>query len=104
MFRIILKSLQTGVLTEANPFGGHASFGFPRIDFTRCTACDECARACPTGAIQVGTPAPDRKTVSLSYGACIQCRQCVAACPDAIAVTTEVNVAAHSREQLTQTG
>ncbi|PYR19694.1 MAG: hypothetical protein DMF94_14950 [Acidobacteria bacterium] len=52
MLRIIVKSLKTGVLTEASPFGRHASFGFPVIDFSRCTACDECARSCPTGAIQ----------------------------------------------------
>jgi len=103
MFRILLKSLQTGVLTEANPFGGHASFGFPVIDFTRCTACDECARACPTGAIQT-KPAAGRKTVSLSYAACIQCRACVTACPEqAVSVSTDIEVAAYSRGQLART-
>ena len=104
MFRIILKSLQTGVLTEANPFGGHASFGFPVIDFSRCTACDECARSCPTGAIQTATPSPGRKTVSLSYAACIQCRACVTACPEqAVSVSTDVEIAAYSRQQLART-
>ena len=104
MFRIILKSLQTGVLTEADPFGGHASFGFPVMDFSRCTACDECARACPTGAIQTATPSPGRKTVSLSYAACIQCRACVAACPEqAVSVSTDVEVAAYTRQQLART-
>jgi Ni,Fe-hydrogenase III small subunit/NAD-dependent dihydropyrimidine dehydrogenase PreA subunit len=104
MFRILLKSLQTGVLTEANPFGGHASFGFPVIDFTRCTACDECARACPTGAIQTATPSTARKTVSLSYAACIQCRACVTACPEqAVSVSTDIEVAAYSRGQLART-
>ena len=81
MFRILSASLKTGVLTEANPFGGSQAFGFPAIDAGKCTACEECARACPTGAIQTATPAPGRKTVSLSYGACIQCRECVTACP-----------------------
>ena len=101
MLGIIAKSLRTGVLTEANPFGGHAAFGFPVIDFSRCTACDACARSCPTGAIQTTTPATNRRTVSLSYAACIQCRACVTACPEqAIAVSTDVDVAAHSREQL----
>ena len=104
MFRIILKSLQTGVLTEENPFGGHASFGFPVIDFSRCTACDDCARACPTGAIQTAAPAPGRKTVSLSYAACIQCRACVTACPEqAVSVSTDIEIAAYTREQLART-
>jgi Ni,Fe-hydrogenase III small subunit/formate hydrogenlyase subunit 6/NADH:ubiquinone oxidoreductase subunit I len=104
MLRIIVKSLRTGVLTEASPFGGHASFGFPVIDFSRCTACDECARSCPTGAIQDAAPAPGRKTLSLSYAACIQCRQCVTACPEqAVTVSSDVEVAAHTRQQLART-
>jgi len=104
MLSILLKSLQTGVLTERNPFGGRASFGFPVIEFSRCTACDECARACPTSAIQTAAPSPDRKTVSLSYAACIQCRACVEACPEqAIGVSTDIEVAAHTRQQLART-
>jgi Ni,Fe-hydrogenase III small subunit/NAD-dependent dihydropyrimidine dehydrogenase PreA subunit len=104
MFRIIATSLKTGVLTEADPFTATASFGFPVIDATKCTACEECARACPTGAIQTAAPAPGQRTVSLSYGACIQCRECVTACPaGAVAVSHAVDVAAYTREQLTRT-
>jgi Ni,Fe-hydrogenase III small subunit/formate hydrogenlyase subunit 6/NADH:ubiquinone oxidoreductase subunit I len=104
MFTIILKSLKTGVLTEANPFGGHASFGFPTIDFSRCTACDECARVCPTGAIESAIVAPGRKALSLSYAACIQCRECVTGCPEqAVSVSRAVEIAAYNREQLVQT-
>jgi Ni,Fe-hydrogenase III small subunit/Pyruvate/2-oxoacid:ferredoxin oxidoreductase delta subunit len=104
MFRIILKSLQTGVLTETNPFGGHASFGFPVVDFSRCTACDECARSCPTGAIHTATPAAGRKTLSLSYASCIQCRACVTACPEqAVSASNEIEIAAYSRQQLERT-
>ncbi len=92
------------MLTEANPFGRQASFGFPAIDFSRCTACDECARSCPTGAIQTTALGPGVKTVSLSYAACIQCRECVAACPEqAIAVAHDIEVAAYTREQLART-
>ncbi len=54
MLGIIAKSLKTGVVTEKNPFGTRAPFGFPVIDFSRCVACDECAAICPTGAIRVG--------------------------------------------------
>lgn len=104
MFRIISRSLRTGVLTEANPFGVHPSFGFPVIDFNRCTSCDECARVCPTGAIQAATAEPGRKTLTLSYAACIQCRECVAGCPEqAVSVSTDVEIAAYTRQQLATT-
>src|SRR5437588_4670122 len=103
MLRTIVKSLKTGVLTEPDPFGGTASFGFPVVDFSRCTACDDCARSCPTGAIRTATPEPGVKTLSLSYAACIQCRECVAACPEqAIGVSHAVEVAAYTRQQLAQ--
>ncbi len=104
MLRIIAKSLRAGVLTEADPFGTRASFGFPVIDFGRCVACEECAGSCPTGAIKTAVPGPGRKTLTLSYAACIQCRECVAACPEkAIAVSHDVEVAAYTREQLART-
>jgi Ni,Fe-hydrogenase III small subunit/formate hydrogenlyase subunit 6/NADH:ubiquinone oxidoreductase subunit I len=101
MFGILINSLKTGVITETEPLGVSASFGFPVIDFSRCTACDECARACPTGAIQSTTAGADRKIVTLSYGACIQCRACVTECPEqAVSVSHAVEVAAYTREQL----
>jgi Ni,Fe-hydrogenase III small subunit/Pyruvate/2-oxoacid:ferredoxin oxidoreductase delta subunit len=101
MSSILGKSVVTGVLTERDPFGSRASFGFPVIDFSRCTACDACARSCPTGAIRTEALAKDRKALSLSYAACIQCRECVTGCPEeAVTVSTGVEVAAHTREQL----
>jgi Ni,Fe-hydrogenase III small subunit/formate hydrogenlyase subunit 6/NADH:ubiquinone oxidoreductase subunit I len=131
MFSIITKSLKTRVLTEADPFGTQASFGFPVIDFTRCTACEACARACPTGAIHAVDLPPDRlrqgngesaealrakaeggsheiqrrrKMLTLSYAACIQCRACVSACGErAVSVSTTVEIAAYARDQLAQT-
>ena len=101
MFRVIANSLLTGVLTERDPFAARAAFGFPVIDFARCTACDACAASCPTGAIAATAPEAGAKTLSLSYAACIQCRECVTACPEgAIAVSTSIDVASHTREQL----
>ena len=101
MSSILGKSLVTGVLTEKDPFGAQASFGFPVIDFSRCTACEGCAASCPTGAIRMEATAKDRKSLSLSYAACIQCRECVTACPEeAVTVSTGIEVAAHTREQL----
>jgi Ni,Fe-hydrogenase III small subunit/formate hydrogenlyase subunit 6/NADH:ubiquinone oxidoreductase subunit I len=102
VFRILSKSIKTGIVTTKDPFSSRPPFGFPVIDFKACTACDDCVRACPTGALQTDR-APERKTLSLFYGACIQCRQCVEVCSNrAIRPGHEFEVAAHSREQLTQ--
>jgi Ni,Fe-hydrogenase III small subunit/Pyruvate/2-oxoacid:ferredoxin oxidoreductase delta subunit len=104
MFSTIAKSLRIGTLTEKDPFGVQPFFGFPAIDFARCTACEECARSCPTGAISIASPVAGRKTLTLSLAACIQCRECVAACPERIVnIATGIEVAAHTREQLAET-
>ena len=103
MFRIIVDSLKTGVVTEQRPFDTRPPFGFPVIDFSRCTMCDECARVCPTGAIHTGTAAPGQRTLAISYAACIQCRECVSACAEhAVTPGRNVEVAAYSRDQLRQ--
>lgn len=103
MFRILSKSLRTGIVTTQDPFAARSPFGFPVIDFKACTACDECIRVCPTEALHAERPGPDRKTLSLSYAACIQCRACVEACPaEAIRPGREPEVAAYTRDQLTQ--
>ena len=104
MLSIIAKSLKTGVLTETNPFGTQPAFGFPVVDFSRCTTCDVCTHVCPTAAIQSSTPEPGRRMLSLSYASCIQCRACVEHCPEkAISVSHNVEIAAYSREQLART-
>jgi len=103
MFRIIAKSMRTGVLTEARPFDSRPAFGFPVIDFSRCTACAECVGACPTGAIHMEDPTPGQRTLSLSYASCIQCRECVTACPEqAVGLSGDADVAVFSRDQLMQ--
>jgi Ni,Fe-hydrogenase III small subunit/Pyruvate/2-oxoacid:ferredoxin oxidoreductase delta subunit len=104
MFKIIVDSLKTGILTEAAPFAVRPPFGFPVIDFPRCTLCEECARACPTAAIHTGPVGAGQRTLSLSYASCIQCRACVEACPEqAVSGGRDVEVSAFSREQLQQT-
>lgn len=103
MFKIIMDSFKTGILTEARPFDARPPFGFPVIDFTRCTMCDACARACPTGAIHTKPAAPGQRVLALSYAACIQCRACVDACAEhAVSPGSEVDLAAYSRQQLEQ--
>lgn len=104
MFRLIAHSLKTGILTEPHPFTSRPSFGFPVFDFARCTACEACARACPTGAIQASAPVPGQLKLSVSYAACIQCRECVTECPEqAVSPGRDFEVAAYTREQLTHT-
>jgi Ni,Fe-hydrogenase III small subunit/NAD-dependent dihydropyrimidine dehydrogenase PreA subunit len=100
MFRIIVDSLRTGIVTERDPFAERPPFGFPVIDFARCTLCEECARACPTGAIRLDRT-ESGAMLGLSYASCIQCRECVTACPEqAVSVGRDVEVAAYSRAQL----
>ena len=103
MFSILSRSLKTGIVTKKDPFSARPPFGFPVVDFQACTACDECVTACPTAALQTDRPAAGRKTLSLSYALCIQCRECALAGPEgAIRPGREFEVAAYSREQLTE--
>ena len=104
MFKIIVGSLKTGIVTEPQPFDLRPPFGFPVIDFPRCTACEACARACPTGAIHTEAVGAGLRTLTLSYDSCIQCRACVDGCPEnAVSGGRDVEVAAFTRQQLQQT-
>lgn len=103
MLGILAQSLRTGILTEADPFGKAAPFGFPVIDFSRCTACRACAAACPTGAIQASGQDAHVQLLSLSHAACIQCGACVTACGEqAVRLSANAEIAAYTRQQLAQ--
>lgn len=111
MFRILARSVRAGIVTDPQPLAPRLHRGFPVIDFSRCTACGDCARACPTGAIRVletgGTaPGPSprtSRTVSLSYGQCISCQECFAVCPEAVVTAAGAfDPVAYTREQLTR--
>jgi len=113
MFRILARSARTGIVTDPQPLAPRLQRGFPVIDFRRCTACGDCARACPTGAIQIGaadaaSPGPSpgtTRTVSLAYGQCISCRECLPACPEAaVSVGSAFDLVAYTREQLVHRG
>jgi len=106
MFRILARSARTGIVTDPQPLAPRLHRGFPVIDFRRCTACGDCARACPTGAIQLRTD-PARPgvspatTLSLAYGQCISCRECIPACREgAVSVSSSFDLVAYTREQL----
>lgn len=106
MFRILARSVRTGVVTEREPLAPRLHLGFPVVDFSRCTACGDCTSACPTAAIRLdaepGEP-PRTRALSLAYGACIGCRECVHACPEgALTAGCEHELVAYTREQLTR--
>ena len=101
MFRILARSARTGIVTDPQPLAARLHRGFPVIDFRRCTACGDCARACPTGAIEVAETGPTR-TVSLSYGPCISCRECLPARSNSLPAVTAPSGHAgrHSRQEM----
>jgi Ni,Fe-hydrogenase III small subunit/formate hydrogenlyase subunit 6/NADH:ubiquinone oxidoreductase subunit I len=101
MFRILARSARTGIVTDPAPLAPRLRLGLPVIDFRRCTACGDCARACPTGAIEMGSAAP--RTLSLAYGSCISCRECLPACPEgAVTAGSSFDPVAYTRGQLTR--
>ena len=106
MLRILKKALAGDIATNSYPHAvAEPPEGFrgkPVIDFARCTACDACARACPTSAISVGARDDGRgeKTVAMNYGDCIFCGECESACPEAIHLTKEFQLAVTGKPQL----
>ncbi len=103
MLNIIRRLMNDGVVTNdyprivAEPPDGF--LGRPVIDFERCTTCDLCAEACPTGAISI-IQSNNEKVLSLNYGDCIFCGECAVACPDAVRMTKEFQLATTTKENL----
>jgi Ni,Fe-hydrogenase III small subunit/NAD-dependent dihydropyrimidine dehydrogenase PreA subunit len=106
MLNILKRILRGGVATNAYPITiAEPPDGFrgkPVIDFAQCTACNDCAQACPTSAIAVGPDPADThaKTLTLDYGMCIFWGECEAACPDTIRLTKEFQLATTERNAL----
>jgi Ni,Fe-hydrogenase III small subunit/NAD-dependent dihydropyrimidine dehydrogenase PreA subunit len=73
--------------------------GLPLLDASRCPDdCQECASACPYGAITVSN------TLKLDMGKCLFCDDCAVACPqNAITFSTDARLSGGSRESLTVT-
>ncbi len=70
--------------------------GRPSWERAKCVAdCMECAKVCPTGAIQGAGPA------GLDLGRCLFCEDCARACPSgALRFTRDFRLAARSRQDL----
>jgi Ni,Fe-hydrogenase III small subunit/formate hydrogenlyase subunit 6/NADH:ubiquinone oxidoreductase subunit I len=103
MFKIVKDSIRTGIVTSRFPatveLPPDGFRGKPVINFARCTACDKCAEACPTGAIAI-TPEGARRHLSIAYGDCIFCGECESACPDAVTLTNDFQLAVTEKDML----
>ena len=100
MLGILINSLKTGVITEAEPLGAPVV----RVPGDRFQPMHGLRRVRPRVSDRrhpSTTAGADRKIVTLSAAACIQCRACVTECPEqAVSVSHAVEVAAYTREQL----
>lgn len=87
-------------------FRGHIKLLLdPETGKARCTACTLCARACPSGCIELDglrREGDKKKSVSkyeLDFTKCSLCGSCVEACPsDAIDFSKDYNVVSLSRD------
>ena len=107
MFKILQKTIRTGIVTTTYPskparvsdhFRGRPSFDFEKWQDAR-PAADEC----PTGAISWRNTDDSRK-VTVDYGLCVFCGLCAEASPDqAVRITKEFELATANRGSLVLT-
>jgi Ni,Fe-hydrogenase III small subunit/formate hydrogenlyase subunit 6/NADH:ubiquinone oxidoreductase subunit I len=104
MFKIIQKTIATGIVTTNYPdepaqvsehFRGRPSFAFEKWTDAR-----PAAEVCPTGAISVCDEGDSRR-VTVDYGLCVFCGLCAEASPDgAVRITQEFEMATPNRANL----
>ena len=104
MFKIIQKTIRTGIVTKAYPaelaqVSGHFR-GRPHFDFEKWTDARPAAELCPTGAISL-RDSDDFRKVTVDYGLCVFCGLCAEASSDkAIRITQEFELASADRRKL----
>lgn len=104
MFKIIQKTIATGIVTVPYP-GKPAQVperfrGRPNFDFQKWTDARPAAEVCPTGAISISEEADSRR-VTVDYGLCIFCGLCAEASVDqAVQMTQEFELARADRRSL----
>ena len=103
MFKILEKTLRTGIVTVAYPksaarLSGH-SRGMPEFDLSNWRDARPAAEVCPTGAIAV-SDTDGTRSVTVDYGRCIYCGECAAASPEAVRVTAKFEAAVRDRGDL----
>lgn len=101
MFKIIQKTIATGIVTAnypAEPVQLSEHFrGRPTFDFEKWRDARPTAQVCPTGAIST-TDGPDSRQVRVDYGLCVFCGLCAEASPDqAVQMTREFEMASADR-------
>ena len=104
MFKIIQKTIATGIVTTDYP-GQPAQVseqfrGRPSFDFEKWTDARPAADACPTGAISLRDEGDSRR-VTVDYGLCVFCGLCAEASPGgAVQITQEFELASRDRANL----
>lgn len=82
MTKTLIKSVIHGPYTTLYPWKEKEFFDLTRgrieIEIQNCIFCGQCARRCPTGAIQVSKP---EALWSIERMQCIQCNYCSEVCP-----------------------
>jgi Ni,Fe-hydrogenase III small subunit/formate hydrogenlyase subunit 6/NADH:ubiquinone oxidoreductase subunit I len=107
MFKILQRSLQTGVVTAAYPNAPariSTSFrGAPRFDFADWRDARPAAAVCPTQAISILESGHSRQ-VTVDYGLCIFCGECSEADPSgSVRMSGQFELAVNERRDLTIT-
>ena len=107
MFKIIQKTIRTGIVTKAYPAElAHVSEHFrgrPHFDFEKWTDARPAAEVCPTGAISL-RDSDDSRKVTVDYGLCVFCGLCAEASSDkAVRITQEFELATKNRSNLVLT-
>jgi Ni,Fe-hydrogenase III small subunit/formate hydrogenlyase subunit 6/NADH:ubiquinone oxidoreductase subunit I len=106
MFKILRKSVQTGLVTIGYPEtpipAPEQMRGAPRFHFAAWRNAHIAAEACPTGAIFISESNGTCQVV-VDYGKCIYCGECGDADPDAVEMTNECELAVTDRRDLMAT-
>src|SRR6266481_10220906 len=107
MFKIIQKTIRTGIVTKAYPAElAHISEHFrgrPHFDFEKWTDARPAAEVCPTGAISL-RDSDDSREVTIDYGLCVFWGLCAEASSDqAVRITQEFELATSDRRNLVLT-
>ena len=104
MFKILQKTVSTGIVTVNYPAGpariSEHFRGRPSFDFDKWKDARPAAEICPTGAISVSDQGDSRK-VTIDYGLCVFCGLCVnASSEQAVRITQEFALATSDRRNL----
>jgi Ni,Fe-hydrogenase III small subunit/formate hydrogenlyase subunit 6/NADH:ubiquinone oxidoreductase subunit I len=107
MFKIIRKTIATGIVTTKYPAEAaqisERFRGRPSFDFEKWKDARPAAEVCPTGAISVSDEGDSRR-VTVDYGLCVFCGLCAEASADqAVRITQEFELASADRRNLVLT-